>query len=85
MYGSAGLGSLLLPLIVFLVVSLCCTSAFVNLAVEKGHSGKTTTIWLLGIFGSVLAAGLYVAALPDRADVPSSPSPKTVDDELPSL
>jgi len=85
MYGTAGLGALFLPLIILLIISLCCTSAFVELAVEKGHSGKTTTIWLLGIFGSVLAAGLYVAALPDRAGVPSSPSPKTVDDELPSL
>lgn len=85
MYGSAGLGSLLLPLIVFLIVSLCCTSAFVNLAVEKGHSGKTTTIWLLGIFGSVLAAGLYVAALPDRAGKLSSPSTAAPKDELPAI
>ena len=75
-----------LVLVVFLIVNFCCTSAFVRLAAEKGYSSKTTTVWLLGIFGSILTAGLYVAALPvkadDSANTATSADPK---DELPAI
>ena len=76
---------ILLP-IILIVINLCATSAFAGVAKEKGRSDCTPVVWALGIFCSVLVAGLYVAALPDWSVKPAaSPQPAAPKDELPAI
>lgn len=80
-------------LIVSIIIELIGISAFVGIPEEKGYEGKRGTVWLLGIFCTIVVAGLYVAALPDKFARPlSAPQnglpgglPVVTDDELPSL
>lgn len=78
----------LFPLIaiVALVLNICATAAFAGVAKEKGRSDSTLVVWALGIFCGAMIAGIYAAALPDRAGTPAAVSaPKTAEDELPSI
>lgn len=78
----------LFPLIaiVALVLNICATAAFAGVAKEKSPGSGTSTVWLLGIFCGSMIAGIYAAALPDRAGTPAAVSaPKAAEDELPSI
>jgi len=65
--GSIGGIMLYSPVIlVLLALDFFATWTFSEVAKEKGYPGEVASIWLLGIFGTFFAAGLYAAALPDK-------------------
>ena len=76
---------ILVLLVIALVINLCATSAFAEIAHMKGHSNNAITVWVLGFFCSVVVAGLYVAALPDRAKIIPPNMPNTTYGGLPRM
>ena len=72
-------------LIYYLIVWFCVTQAFVDVAKEKGWASKSSTIWLISFFATLIVAGHYTISLPDRAGRIAGTSPVVTDDELPSL
>ena len=82
-------------MLILLALDFFATWAFAEVSKEKGYPNEISSVWLLGIFGTFFAAGLYVEALPDKyarpvarplADSPHSHDLEQSgsDDELPN-
>lgn len=79
---------LLFLMIVILIVVIVAWVNAINLYLaalaEKGYELDNSIrgkIWFIGLFATPLAAGLYVASLPDRSQQPSN---KTNTESIPS-
>lgn len=78
-------------LFIFIVILIVVFVAWINAInlylaalAEKGYELDNSVrgkIWLIGLFATPIAAGLYVASLPDRSQQPSS---KTNIESIPS-